>query len=296
LTAMLTILALSVLFPEIQDAAKVETAYSVPNPPTEEQGFAVEVLNGFRTLHGLEPVTLDSRLVSSAESHSRAMAGTKFLTHKEEDAAMADASSRSRSFGFVGPVAELVASGMPNVPYSIASFMDAPYHRRLLLRPGKLSFGCAETDGYVCLVLGGQSSPGLIVSPPDGAQGVPVAWDGIEEPNPVRVKGARPPYGYPIAFYAYGQTPSAVKATLTEGERTPVRFYLSTPDSDPHSSDCVILVPQSPLRPQTKYTAEVRFQLAGTEKTLTCQFTTGDAAPVPTATAPAKKKKGPKRQ
>ncbi|MBS1713413.1 MAG: CAP domain-containing protein [Armatimonadetes bacterium] len=294
---MLKLLALAVLFPGVQDPDKSETAFTVPGnaPPTEEQGFAIEVLNGFRSLHGLDAVSLDSRLVSSAESHSRAMAKSKFLTHKEEDGAMADASRRSRSFGFEGPVAELVASGMPNVPYSIASFMDAPYHRRLLLRPGKLSFGCAETDGFVCLVLGGTAAAGTVVSPPDGSQGVPTLWDGIEEPNPVRAKGARPPYGYPIAFYAFGRTLRDVKATFTEGSGAAVPFHLSEPGNDPHATDSVILVPKAPLTPSGSYTATVQASLDGVPTTMVCHFKTGAAETSRKAPEPGKKKKSSRR-
>ena len=274
---MLKLLALAALLTGIQDSPKVETSFAVPKPvpPTEEQGVAVQVLNGFRALHGLDAVTLDPRLVSSAESHSRTMAKSRFLTHKEEDSAMADASSRSRAFGFVGPIAELVASGMPNVPYSVATFMDAPYHRRHLLRPGKLQFGCAETDGYVCLVLGGASTRGAVVSPPDGAQGVPTAWDGIEEPNPVRTKGAKPPYGYPVAFFAFGSSLKHVRASLTDGSGKTVAVFLNEPANDPNSPDSVILIPKAPLKQGTRYTASFESEVDGHRSTRTHTFTTG---------------------
>jgi hypothetical protein len=220
------------------------------------------------------------------------MSKTRVLTHKEDDRATSDASVRARSFGYTGPVSELVASGMPNVPYSVSTFMDAPYHRRLLLRPGRLLFGCAESDGFICLVLGGETAAAMVMSPPDGAQGVPTYWDGIEAPNPVRAPRAKPPFGYPVALYGLARNSfKDVVATLSDDTRAPVACHVDEPSNDPNSPDCVILVPKEPLKPSTVYTATVKAVNDGQEFSSTWSFTTGKDAP-PVLTAKAKKRQG----
>ncbi len=245
--------------------------------PTAEQNAALEALNGFRSLHGLKEVRIDRRLLAAAAEHAAAMAHKEVLAHKEDKSERSDAKKRSEAFGYSGPIAELVASGIPDAPSAVVNFIDAPYHRRLLLKPGGLDFGCSADKGYVCFVLGGTAEKGIVCSPPTGADGVPTSWDGQEEPNPARGTGLKPPFGYPILVAAYGggqnltMTSAAVAATA--GGAVPC--IVRNPGNDPECTDCIIIVPQSPLQPRTSYTVTVAFRAGGVEHKESWSFRTG---------------------
>lgn len=252
--------------------------------PTSEQTLAVETLNGFRSIHGLGPVTLDKRLLASSAKQAALMSKKKVLAHKGEDKESENAMQRAGAFGYSGPVAELVASGIPSAPYAVVSFMDAPYHRRLLLKPGKLDFGCSVQDSYACFVLGGDSDRSVVFSPPNGAQGVPTYWDGREEPSPMRGTGLKPPYGYPIMLAAYGFEGrlDCRRAKLTDQNGGTVSCTVRNPSNDPEAKNSVILIPTAPLKASTAYTVSVMFELDDESHQETWSFRTGsEQAPDP---------------
>lgn len=246
--------------------------------PTEEQTLALQTLNGFRALHGLEPVTMDSRLNAAALGHVAEMTQTNVLSHKGKEGKSETATKRAKNFGYSNLVSELVAMGMPTSPYAVVTFIDAPYHRRLLLKPGRFDFGCATDQGFSCFVLGGQPEKRIVVSPPANSEGVPCEWDGREEPDPMRGTGLSAPFGYPILISAFGHTdkPVVESMRLTDASGSAVDCVVREPKNDSESRDSIIVIPKRPLKARTVYTIKVDFTLGANTRSETWSFTTGD--------------------
>lgn len=256
--------------------------------PTEEQNIAAETLNGFRSLHGLSNVTIDRRLNASALLQASTMAKNGVLSHKQTSGDSADAQLRAKKYGYEGSISELVAFGMPNSPYAVVSFIDAPYHRRLLLKPGQFEFGCATESGYSCMVLGGSVEPKLVLSPPPSSEGVPTSWDGIEEPNPMRGTNLKAPFGYPILLSVYSteQSLKLVSYSIVSPNGKLVDCVIKTPENDTETKDSFIIVPKKPFEAKSIYTVEVRFSVGDSERKETWSFKTGESN-----TPPPKKSK-----
>lgn len=251
-----------------------------PLPVSEERTFALETLNGFRTLHGLQPVTFDRRLNDSAAQHVRTMSRSASLTHKGPTKDLETPYQRAQSHGFSEPIAELVGTGIASAPQAVVSFMDSPYHRRLLLKPGRLAFGCAAQGGYVCFVVGGQAENATVLSPPHGSVNVPTQWDGRSSPNPMRGSGGSGPYGYPIVVTSYGHGGEFRYrgGSLTDGTGRAVPMTVLHPDNDPHLTDSIILIPREPLSPAVRYTVTLQSKVAGDSMKQSWSFVT-KAAP-----------------
>lgn len=257
--------------------------------PTEEQLLAVDTLNGFRAIHGIEPVILDRRLIAASVGHAKSMSQANKLDHKGSKSENINALKRAEAFGYTDPVAELVASGLPSAPYAVVSFMDAPYHRRLLLKPGKIDFGCAQDLSYTCFVLGGSTRQQVVLSPPHSSDGVPTSWDGREEPSPTRGTQAKPPFGYPITLAAYGydSNMSFLSANLASASGEIVPCFVKNPSNDTEAKNLIILLPKSPLKSKSIYTATAKFSLDGQDHSESWSFRTGSD----TILAPKKKTK-----
>ncbi|MBS1723587.1 MAG: hypothetical protein JSS66_11605 [Armatimonadetes bacterium] len=236
---------------------------------------ALETVNGFRSLHKLEPVSLDGRLCAAAGDLVASMAKTRQLAHKDR-AGTRNALERAQAHGFDGPIAEMVSSGFDSLPSSVVGIFDGPYHRRLFLRPGQFVFGCAEQGGYAALEFGGPTGEGVVLSPPDGARGIPTKWDGFEEPTPVPdLKG---PFGYPILLAAYGSgnlTVGSAQLVSESGAQVPV--VVRDPSNDKHATGAIIIVPKSPLQPGASYTVHASFVLDGTRETRVWSFRTSQS-------------------
>lgn len=272
-----------------QESASLSADLAKLPPPSEEQTLALETLNGFRALHALAPVRMDPRLNASAALHATSMAKRSVLTHKDDKDEIASASQRAQKYGYDKQVMELVASGMPDSPFAVVTFIDAPYHRRLLLKPGQFEFGCATQNGYSCFVLGGTVTTEIVKSPPNEAEGVPTWWDGREEPNPMRGTGSNPPFGYPILLSLPGSTGlKHLSSRLTDANGTAVDIVAKHPANDSELRDGMILVPRKPLKENMAYAVEVEYSVEGQVRAESWVFKTG-ASTLPVK--PAKKTK-----
>ncbi len=257
--------------------------------PTEEQSLALETLNGFRSLHGLQELKLDRRLLASSLIHAQSMSKRNVLDHKGSNEEQDNAMKRAAQFGYDGPVAELVASGLPNAPYAVVSFIDAPYHRRLLLKPGALDFGCSQDGNYTCFVLGGTASPQVVLSPPPSSDGVPTFWDGREEPSPVRGMNVQAPFGYPITVFSYGSDSfKFVSCSLADSNGNILECIVKTPENDSECKAGLIIIPKKTFASKSIYTVSAQFEIDGSLHKETWSFRTGSE------TIPVSKKKSKK--
>lgn len=124
---------------------------------------------------------------------------------------------------------------------------------------------------------------GLVLFPPDGATGVPTAFDSDTEwPDPV--PEARY-VGYPVTVgVSATRDPGpdddpyevrVVSASLT-GPSGPVEVRVLAPGGDPFLTQAVALVPLAELEPATAYEVAVTLRWSGGEETAEGAFTTAD--------------------
>ena len=94
----------------------------------------VELLNQLRAEHGLEPLTVDGRLVQAAQRHTRDMAVGRFLEHDGSDGSTV--MSRVEQAGYEWrTVSENIAAGQPIPDSVVVSWMRSPPHRANILEP-----------------------------------------------------------------------------------------------------------------------------------------------------------------
>jgi hypothetical protein len=71
--------------------------------------------------------------------------------------------------------------------------------------------------------------------------------------------------GYPIVLAQFGPKTSGFRiasAELLSGAGQVQKCYLNTPENDPNLSQCMVLIPASPLKPGTTYSVTVTGTLA----------------------------------
>ncbi len=263
--------------------------------PDERQTKAVAIANRFRRTLGLPDFSLDGRLCASALAHALYLDNTHGFGHAQQASLPgfvgAGPGERNAAFGFSGGCYEDVSSGVPTVAASVSGLFDAPYHRIPFLQPGTPAFGAGFAGDNCALEFGmttvGEDTEAVVVSPAHGQTNVPLSWDGVETPSPLRVHenaNDAGPVGYAIAFASFALAggdaggPARLRvsrATLTlEETGAAVPFFLNTPANDDHLSNAAFLIPTRPLRPGTTYRVSVRAEANGRDVSRTWTFTT----------------------
>jgi hypothetical protein len=278
--------------------------------PDAAQRSGWETANALRAAAGLPALTLDPRLCYAALLHSRYLALNRVSGHDEQSGrpgyVAATPSARVQLYGYGEGSAEDVSFGPESANEQIHGLFDAPYHRRPFLQPGSPDFGSGHVGAYTTLEFGVSEGEAAGVWPYPGQTNVPVAWEPVEWPDPLRLYSDRPPsgqaydeyrtvngktthrhvgpkpVGYPITLFHYSDGPGhlAVRsATLTDSSGHPVPCYVNTPANDDHLPDGVILMAKTPLHPGTTYTATVQASADGHDVSRTWRFMTAQAHP-----------------
>jgi uncharacterized protein YkwD len=113
----------------------------------------VSAINGARAANGLEPLQVDTRLMTAARGQSTYLASAGKLDHSGPDGA--SVSTRLVRQGFHGHmVGENLAAGMGPAA-TVQAWLASPGHRMNLLEPGFHVLGV----GVVMGTLGGISAP-----------------------------------------------------------------------------------------------------------------------------------------
>ncbi len=85
----------------------------------------IEKTNAQRVRHGLRPLVVDKRLVSSARRHAAWMTNNRAMVHTS------------------APVAENIAMGQRNSAEAVNAWMNSSGHRANILNPGHTRIGVA---------------------------------------------------------------------------------------------------------------------------------------------------------
>lgn len=268
-------------------------------PESLEQRLVLQAVNRYRAEADLPPLRLDPALNAAAMAHARYYVAnpTQGLSAHTETPGRAGFTGtgpgeRGTFFGYPYYKYYEDMHFLPDHLMAVRDWLDSVYHRFPLIDPGigDLGYGYA-TDGFRhANVLnlgttggasqdqngtGGTAAPNpvgmqegteaadpvkIIVYPIPGQRGVPLRWDGNEEPDPYRsFPGARPA-GYPVTlqFDPIQVEASAVEyAVLSDENGNAVPIWLLTGDNDEHVAPNVALLPAVDLKPGTRYTARV---------------------------------------
>jgi hypothetical protein len=262
-----------------------DAVQSLPTPD-DETARALAAANRYRRLMGLSGLRIEPALCASAEYHSRYLDTNNEFGHGERpehrDFVGRDLLERSAAFGYYGGGYEDVSYGAASVATAVCRLFDAPYHRLPFMQPGMPDFGVGRAGRQTTLEFGLTGAEGVSVYPAPGQIGVPRAWSGAEEPNPLRMHGVRGRTGYVVTFAHFSQDGAPIEvqsAALTDSAGRRVACFVNTPANDSRLPNGAFLIPEAPLRPGTTYTADVRASTAdGRDISRHWSFTTERAA------------------
>ncbi|MBS1717327.1 MAG: hypothetical protein JSS72_06315 [Armatimonadetes bacterium] len=232
--------------------------------PSEAQLALMAEVNRYRRDLGLPDFKIDARLASAGAGHVKYLVLNNRNGHQE---LIGDRGffgqipqERLEAYDFLGDSWECVAYGDDSMHDAVRSVFDAPYHRIPFMQPGELIAGGDFGGKRVALEFEMVHTRQTVVSPADGQTGIPCSWRNSEHPSPLVGREVYGAVGYPIMLCHFNPNDKPIKevtATLTmNGESIPC--YLNTPETDSNLKFALILIPEKPLSPMTKYTVDVQ--------------------------------------
>lgn len=230
--------------------------------PSAEQLKALQVANRYRTRLGLPPFEMEKTLAFVAQRHADYLETNDLSSHQQTPGKPGyfgkDPNERMRTYGYILPAAEGISDGGDTLDAAFQDLYDAPYHRVPFLRAGPVPVGVGRKAGRTIVLFGYGKAADVVVSPGDGETKVPGSWPGEEQPNPLSVHGEEPrEVGYPIVMSAAGiemQVTAASGSLKLNGQDVPA--FINTPLNDRYIRREVFIIPEEPLKPKKKYTAE----------------------------------------
>jgi uncharacterized protein YkwD len=250
------------------------TAAKVLPEPDADQVRALKAANSYRAMMGLPAFQLDNRLNAAALAHSKYLSKNDTTGHFEKPGTPlffgVEPGDRLESFGYFDESWECVNFGCSNPAESVASLVDAPYHRLPFMQPGEIILGTGFHDNRLTMEFSGGRGQGVVVFPQPGASDVPADWDANERPNPLRLHDTRKPVGYILVFTAW--MPEGCKIDVSEAtlrscaDGSTVQVFLNTPSNDTELENGCFIIPKKVLRPGTTYEAYVRAEVTPEKK------------------------------
>lgn len=249
-----------------------EETHEVPEP--DQQAMAVlDYVNQIRRAAGAAPVAYNRSLGAAAYWHARYMAENNSYAHEQQAGKPLFIGEhpwdRATYFGYIRRfgMAEDIHQISDPLP-AVDDWLSGPYHRFPIIAPESAEIGFGTADRYAVLDFGmGEARDQVVVWPYAGQADVPIAWDGLENPTPLRLyPGVEAPVGSVVSLQFGRQVESLrlEEASLTAADGPPVSFMTFTPQNDDHLSDGLFLIPYEPYAPGTTYevavAGEVTFQ------------------------------------
>jgi uncharacterized protein YkwD len=250
---------------------------------------AVARINACRKEAGLAPLTLDPALSGAAAAHARYLVvhaddpSTRRLGPNAEDPKLAGFSSAGQD----AARGAFIYYGQDQIhPLDqVEDWMAGLWNRVQLLNPDLQVIGLGSArdvgKGWVLImsrVLSGVSGR-VVIYPADGQTGVPTAYSGGVEPDPIPEDGDKRA-GYPVTItFPPGAVVRGVHIELREQPDRVVSAWVSTPEkpaaSPPWQQNTVCLMARDCLRPHTSYAVTATAVVDGVEWRRTWSFTTG---------------------
>jgi hypothetical protein len=251
---------------------------------------ALDRINYYRGLAGVQLVQLHPALLSAAQNH----ANYDLLNYNDSSAWVNGPHGEVVGKpGFTGTHSgdRAVAAGYPwNAGWEVMGYVDDPtrsvdglmetvFHRVVMLTPSHqyvgYGHGLSGSERVDVIDFGrgpdeatGQS--GVIVYPADGQAKVSRYIEG-EIPSPLPA-GASYPAGHPITLQPiYGTALTVTLAELRDGSGAPVTLH---PNPANCGNVCYAMIPVAPLQASTTYTVDVAGTIEGVPFDKTWSFTT----------------------
>jgi uncharacterized protein YkwD len=265
---------------------------TAPGDANAEQIEAMEYMNTFRNLTGLNPIDLNSALNQAAQAHSDYCSTNSDWCpgwHSEEPGHPGftgeNFGDRCAAAGYSGqPVFEVMAPGGGDPVYAIDMWMATVYHRTPFVTPEVHEAGYGSGSAYTTMDFGccGSVDPDLVTNYPVHEQtGFPASWSGNEGPQP-----PTPPSGWPSGPVITIVFPSINDVSITAHEIyddacTPIAHVAGGADISPNPGfelsflrSTVVLYPDDPLASGQTYTVNVEYTRGGVGDHRTFTFTT----------------------
>ena len=231
---------------------------------SDEQKKALEYVNAFRQSVGLSPLSINYSLNAAANAHTNYMILNSRTTHDELQGNRGYSGgtpfNRAKSYGYNGiAIAENVSSGFNDLTKALHELISAPYHRLAWLNPYAQDFGYFGKNGYHTLLFGSVMTiqdKKIVTYPYSGQTDVPLNWENTETPNPLR-NNPDSYVGYPITLSYFSEDKitslEIKKFTIEDSLGNEIKKYSNSPKNDEYLTDSVIIIPEEPLKSNTKY-------------------------------------------
>lgn len=228
-----------------------------------DEGRVLSEINRLRAECGLSACSINDSLTKAAKAHATYMRLNKTVAHFESASSPGFTAiapwDRAQKFGYKGICFEGGSDDLDPLT-GIGSQFAGPYHRMPYLQPGSPEVGIGIDGRYIAVDIGVSKTEGISFSPADGQTGVPTTWDGFDAPPPLVAYGQKSPAGYPVVFGYFTKFVQPIRVfsmRLLEAGK-PVPSYFNSPETDKNLKNTGFLVAKNPLKPRTKYMAEVR--------------------------------------
>lgn len=295
---------------DIGQGPKEFSEHPAPASAQETPEEGVVRLNEYRSLAGVDPVTVDTGEMSTGcanhldyliwehENNGKPMC---FLSHTEDNHSNPFYSPENEKAGEDSVIAcGFVGSAMQSMGQAVDLWINSLYHRLPLLHNGLHTIGFASKAGYNCINYRKGTTAKLVppvMWPPDGMKDVPRTFAGREAPcptmaNPLASNGMNcGSSGFIVtaSWFGYGtQTlttfrnsdPAARMINESTGQEVPLMWWWAdrVAGHDPaplYMRDTLTLVPSEPLAPETTFRVEFEGSISEEPTTLQWSFTTG---------------------
>ncbi len=230
---------------------------------SDEQKQALNYVNAFRESLGLSSLSINYSLNAAANAHTNYMILNSRTTHDELQSNKGYSGgtpfTRAKSYGYNGiAIAENVSSGFNDLTKALQEFISAPYHRLAWLNPYAQDFGYFGKNGYHTLLFGSMMArhDEIVTYPYSNQTDVPINWENTETPDPLR-NTSDSQIGYPITIsYFSDRKVTSVeieKFTIEDSLGNDIKKYSKSPENDEYLIDSIIIIPEEPLKGNTKY-------------------------------------------
>jgi hypothetical protein len=278
--AIILVITLFACVPESNSEVRENQNYNVynniesfaqPNPLGQDIQSAIQLLNYYREVAGLNPVEYDPSLDFGLEEHINYILFNNVFTHIEDP--------KKEGYTEIGAIAgeqSLLASNVNNLSQAIELWMNSLYHRIPLLSPGLKRVGGVFKEGYAAFnVFGGVKDNQTFQEPilfpaAQQQQVIPMfAWE--EVPNPL-LKDIELPVGNFITLtfdehqHLSGFHGNNIKLYDDRGNEIRILLHLPNNPDDPNHEllgNTIAILPIYPLEFQTMYTVEVNGKVNG---------------------------------
>lgn len=250
---------------------------------TSDQLTALQAVNDYRKLLGIQELTLNNSLSLAATGHAKYMDLNDLFSHYEIKGKSGffgeDVGDRTQYYGFSNGVYEDISEQYDASPINaVDGLFDAPYHRIPFMDPDVNEFGYGQKGFFHALNFGvADPQEAFVTYPTADGKNIPAQWNGNEIPDPLRnAKGIVYPVGYPIMAGIYGPSVNRVEYVsgklVRNSDGKELAIQVNSAPADEHLTREVIMIPILPLSANETYTVEMQLNAVSPDGSKTSKY------------------------